>query len=57
MSGRQLDLFTAPAKPSKPAKRRRRVNPWEGLTDEQRLARINAIRVSRGLKPLKELRP
>jgi hypothetical protein len=28
-----------------------RKNPWAAMTDEQRLARVNAIRVGRGLPP------
>jgi hypothetical protein len=36
----------APAKPSG-----RRKNPWAGLSAEERLARVNAIRKGRGLPP------
>src|SRR5689334_20234097 len=30
---------------------RKRKNPWSGLTPEQKLARVNAIRKGRGLPP------
>lgn len=39
----------APAKP-----RRKRRNSWAGLTAEQRLARVNAIRKGKGLAPRSE---
>ena len=41
------------AKPKKQKKPRK--NSWAGLTPEQRLARVNAIRKGRGLPPKKEL--
>ncbi len=40
-----------PAKPAKKASKKARRNPWAGLTPEQRLARVNAIRKGRGLPP------
>ena len=44
-----------PAAKKPAARKKKRKNPWEGLTDEQRLARINAILKGKGLPPRKSL--
>lgn len=47
------DAAVASAAPAEPRKRRR--NPWAGLSPEARLARVNAIRKGKGLPPKEKL--
>jgi hypothetical protein len=42
----KAETMAAPAQP-----RKRRRNSWSGLTPEQRLVRVNAIRKGKGLPP------
>jgi hypothetical protein len=51
--GRPRAEKSAPKKRAKSSKPRK--NPWADMTPEQRLARINSIRVGRGLPPKESL--
>ena len=52
--GRPRKAVAAEASPRRRKGGLRR-NPWEGLSDEQRLARVNAIRKGKGLPPKDKL--
>ncbi len=50
-SGRKRSSGDGGAKATRRKSTKPRKNPWAGLTPEQHLARVNAIRAGRGLPP------